>query len=102
MNPRARKAAQKRITQSVTLRRTASRETRPHAQESRKQEASKGRSKSAFTQRDISRAVKALEKQGKTVGAVSFDGFSVLLTTHAAGPVSTNEWDDVLLREAGA
>lgn len=102
MNLRARKAAQKRIAQSVTLRRTASRKSRLHAQERRKQEASKGRSRSAFTQRDINRAVKALEKQGKTVGAVSFDGFSVLLTTHAAGLVSTNEWDDVLLREAGA
>ncbi|WP_292084437.1 MULTISPECIES: hypothetical protein [unclassified Brevundimonas] len=102
MNQTARKSAQKRITKSVTLRRTTSRKTRPHAQESRKQEASKGRSRSAFTQRDINRAVKALEKQGKTVGAVSFDGFSLLLTTHAAGPVSTNEWDDVLIGREGA
>lgn len=102
MNQTARKSAQKRIAKSVTLRRTTSRKTRRHAQESRKQEASKGRSKSAFTQRDINRAVKALEKQGKTVGAVSFDGFSLLLTTHAGGPVSTNEWDDVLIGGEGA
>ncbi len=102
MNPRARKAARKRTGQSITLRRSTARKTHRHAPESRKQEGSKGRRRSAFTQRDIGRAVKALEKQGKTVGAVSFEGFSLLLTTSAAGPVSTNEWDDVLIGGEGA
>lgn len=101
MKPTARKAAQKRTAQSVTLRRTANRKTNHHAHESRKQEGSNRRGKSSFTQRDINRAIKALEKQGKTVRAVSFEGFSLLLTASAAGPVSTNEWDDVLIGGEG-
>lgn len=102
MSTSARRAAQKRANQSITLRRTTAKKAHRHAPESHKQEGSGGRRRSAFTQRDINRAVKALEKQGKTVGAVSFDGFSLLLTTNAAGPVSTNEWDDVLIGGEGA
>lgn len=101
MSTFTRGTARKRAARSITLRNLTARKTHRHAPASRKQEGSKARGKSAFTQRDIGRAIKALEKQGKTVGAVSFDGFSVLLTTNAAHPVSTNEWDDALIEEEG-
>lgn len=102
MNQTTRRSPHKRIARTISLRRNTNQKNASHAQKSRQQDGVKGRSKSAFTQRDIHRAVKALEKQGKTVGAVSFEGFSLHLTTNAAAPVSTNEWDDVLVKGEGA
>jgi hypothetical protein len=97
MNQTARKAAQKRTTKSVTLRRKANRKTRSHAQG-----RPKGRGKSSFTQRDVTRAIKAVEKLGKTVRTVSVGGVLLDVSPHAPAHASTNEWDDVLVMGEGA
>lgn len=101
MNQTARKAAQKRIAQSAAPHSTASRKTRPHAQ-GRNQDSSKGRGKSSFTQRDVTRAIKAVEKLGKTVRTVTVGGVLLDVSPHMPAHASTNDWDDVLVMGEGA
>lgn len=101
MKPTARKAAQKRTAQSVTLRRKANRKTRPNVQ-GRIQDSPKGRGKSSFTQRDVTRAIRAVEKLGKTVRTVTVGGVLLDVSPHVPAHASTNEWDDVLVMGEGA
>lgn len=94
-----------RIGQSKPHSITRQRKSVRNAQRNRKPNNSQARRKCSFTQSDLSRAVKALEKQGKIIGAVSFDGhsgFTVQLASSLVTPASTNEWDDVLVGGAGA
>lgn len=64
----------------------------PVADEARK--TSRGRS--PFKQRDVARALKAMEKQGRTVRSVEFDGFSFVLADSGTKISQPNDWDEVL------
>lgn len=55
-----------------------------------------GRGRSRFKQRDVARALKAMEQQGRTVRSVEFDGFSFVLADAEPTISQPNDWDEVL------
>lgn len=55
-----------------------------------------GRGRSPFKQRDVARALRAMERQGRTVRSVEFDGFSFVLADAEPKIPQPNDWDEVL------
>lgn len=55
-----------------------------------------GRGRSPFKQRDVARALRVMERRGRVVRSVEFDGFSFVLADAGPKISQPNDWDEVL------